>query len=90
MDGILVFDDEKGMRDFHIWLANPPDNDRSETVVLEVTPRIRSQHPGWSVKNLNRFVKQRSRTRISGMLMLDPKHADPVGKSRATLGKTGE
>ena len=77
--------DEQAERDFHMWLANSPDDDRSEAVVVEITPRIRAQHPSWSLKNLNRFVKQRSRVRISGWLMLDPEHPDQVGKTRSTL-----
>lgn len=79
------YSDEEAERDFHIWLANSPDDDRSEAVVVEVTPRIRALHSSWSRKNLNRFVTQRSRVRISGWLMLDPEHPDQVGKTRATV-----
>ena len=40
--------DNQGDRDFHIWLANSADDERSDAVVVELTPRIRAQHPGWS------------------------------------------
>ena len=77
--------DTLGDRDFHLWLANSPDDDRSDAVVVEVTPRVRAQHPSWSLTNLNRFVRQRSRVRISGWLMLDQDHPEQVGKTRVTL-----
>ena len=72
-------------RDFHVWLANSPDDDRLDAVVVEVTPRVRAQHPSWSLTNLRRFVRQQSRVRISGWLMLDEGHLEQVGKTRVTL-----
>ena len=72
-------------RDFHVWLANSPDDDRLDAVVVEVTPRVRARHPSWSLTNLRRFVRQRSRVRISGWLMLDEGHPEQVGKTRVTL-----
>ena len=72
-------------RDFHVWLANSPDDDRLDAVVVEVTPRVRAQHPSWSLTNLRRFVRQQSRVRISGWLMLDEGHPEQVGKTRVTL-----
>src|SRR5712692_2514012 len=72
-------------RDFHVWLANSPDDDRSDAVVVEVTPRVRAQHKSWSLTNLNRLVNQRSRVRISGWLMLDQEHPEQVDKTRTTL-----
>src|SRR5262249_8817096 len=39
--------DEQAERDFHIWLANSPEDERAEAVVVEVTPRIRALHPSW-------------------------------------------
>jgi hypothetical protein len=72
-------------RDFHVWLANSPDDDRSDAVVVEVAPRVRAQRKSWSLTNLNRLVRQRSRVRISGWLMLDQEHPEQVGQTRATL-----
>ena len=78
--------DEEPERDFHLWLANSDDDDdKADAVVVEVTPRIRARHPAWSRKNLGKFVKQKSKVRISGWLMLDPEHPDQVGKTRATV-----
>ncbi len=79
------YSDDSRLRDFHIWLANSTDDDRADAVVVEVTPRIRAQHPSWSLTNLRRLVSQQSRARISGWLMLDPEHPDQVGRTRATL-----
>lgn len=78
------YSDDPQLRDFHIWLANSADGDPADAVVVEVTPRIRARHPGWSLTNLRRFVAQQSRVRISGWLMLDPEHPDQVGRTRAT------
>lgn len=72
-------------RDFHVWLANSPDDDRSAAVVVEVAPRIRAQHSSWSLTNLNRFVRQRASARISGWLLLDQEHPEQVGNTRVTL-----
>jgi hypothetical protein len=77
--------DEPAERDFHIWLANSPDDERAEAVVVEVTPRIRALHKRWTTGNLKTYVQLKTRVRISGWLMLDPEHPDQVGKTRATL-----
>ena len=72
-------------RDFHLWLANSADDDRSEAAVVEISPRFRAQHSSWSLTNLNRLVKQRAQVRISGWLMLDQEHPEQLGKTRVTL-----
>ncbi len=77
--------DDPQLRDFHMWLANSPDDDRADAVVVEVTPRLRAKHKSWSRTNLNRLVTQQTRVRISGWLMLDPEHPDQVSRTRATL-----
>ncbi len=77
--------DKPDERDFHVWLANSPDDNRSDAVVVEVSPRVRALHKSWSLTNLNRLVRQRSRVRISGWLMLDQENPEQIGKTRATL-----
>lgn len=74
-----------GDRDFHLWLAASPVDSRAASVVVEVTPRIRAKHAAWSLKNLKRFVRQRSKVRVSGWLMLDPEHPEQLGLTRKTL-----
>ena len=77
--------DNQGDRDFHIWLANSADDERSDAVVVELTPRIRAQHPSWSRTNLNRLIANKTRVRVSGWVLLDPEHPDQVGKTRVTI-----
>jgi hypothetical protein len=73
-------------RDVHGWLvAEPTDERATRSVIVEFTPRIRARHPTWTVEALDAVVRQKTRVRISGWTMLDPDHAEEVGKSRGTL-----
>jgi hypothetical protein len=72
-------------KDFHVWLANSQDDDKSETVVVEVSPRIRGQHVSSTITNLKRLVKNQAQVRISGWIPLDPGHPKQLGKTRKTL-----
>lgn len=72
-------------RDFHIWLTRSAGEDRSNSIVVEVTPRIRPRHPAWHMARLRKLIKDSSRVRISGWLMLDPEHPDQVGRTRGTI-----
>src|SRR5204863_1553168 len=42
--------------DFHIWMADAPDKDRTQSVVIEATPRVRAFHPGWTIERLRTLV----------------------------------
>jgi hypothetical protein len=77
--------DDAKYRDFHIWLTQNPNEDRSRSIVVEVTPRVRANHPNWRTDVLGQIVKKDQRVRISGWLLLDPEHPDQVGKTRATI-----
>ncbi|MFL6212167.1 MAG: hypothetical protein ACJ74W_25210 [Pyrinomonadaceae bacterium] len=77
--------DDAKYRDFHIWLTQNPNEDRSKSIVVEVTPRVRANHPNWRTDVLGQIVKKDQRVRISGWLLLDPEHPDQVGKTRATI-----
>lgn len=72
-------------RDYHIWFTKSPDDDRSSSIVVEATPPIRSDHPGWRLNVFRQIVNEKSRVRISGWLMFDPEHPDQVGKTRGTI-----
>ena len=72
-------------RDFHIWLTKTAGEDRSQSIVVEVTPPIRAKHPNWRTDVFRRIVREKPRVRISGWLMLDPEHPDQVGKTRGTI-----
>jgi hypothetical protein len=71
--------------DLHAWLADDPGNDRTQAVVAEVSPRVKSYHLGWTLTNIRNLVKNKQKVRISGWLMIDPEHPDQVGKTRGTI-----
>jgi hypothetical protein len=73
--------------DFHIWLIDHPgdDSDRAKSIVVEMTPRVRDNHPGWTTANLVQIARAGVKVRISGWIMLDPEHPDQVGKTRGTI-----
>jgi hypothetical protein len=72
-------------RDWHIWLTKSPGQDRTGSIVVETTPRVRDKHPAWTLKVLRKISKNTERVRISGWLFLDPEHPDQVGKTRGTI-----
>ena len=72
-------------RDHHIWLVSSASDERNRAIVVEMTPRVRANHPTWATDALNRIAKNKQRVRISGWLMLDPEHPDQVGKTRGTI-----
>ena len=74
-----------GFKDFHIWLTRSAGDDRTQSIVVEMTPAVRAQHSHWTTALLGRVVRDKSRVRISGWLMLDPEHPDQVGKTRGTI-----
>ncbi len=73
------------MRDWHIWLAANPGDSRANAIIVEATPRVRPNHPGWSLKALDQLVSGKERVRISGWLFFDPEHPEELGKTRGTL-----
>jgi hypothetical protein len=72
-------------RDFHINLTASPGGDRAQSIIVEMTPRVRVQHPGWQVATLNRIARAGERVRVSGWLLLDQEHPEEVGKTRGTI-----
>jgi hypothetical protein len=72
-------------KDYHMWLADSPDATRAHTIVVELTPRVRVNHPQWTDERLAALVQSRSPVRVSGWLMLDQMHPELVGRNRATL-----
>ena len=71
--------------DFHLWIVDSTDKQRDQSVVVEVTPRIRAQHPGWTIERIRSLVDNQTKVRISGWLMMDPDHPDQIGKTRGTI-----
>ncbi len=71
--------------DNHLWIVDDPRKDRSKSVVVEITPRVRSTHPGWAFERVSPLVDGKTKVRISGWLMLDQEHPDQVNKTRGTI-----
>jgi len=76
---------DAGFKDFHIWLTRTADEDRSQSIVVEMTPALRAQHSNWTTALLGRIAHDNNKVRVSGWLMLDPEHPDQVGKTRGTI-----
>ncbi len=76
---------DRSMRDIHVWLVDQPGADRSRSIVVEETPRIRAKHPTWDVPVLSGLAQDEIRVRISGWLLLDQEHPEQLGKTRGTL-----
>jgi hypothetical protein len=76
---------DQEFRDWHIWLVGSANEDRSRSIVVEVTPRVRASHPAWKISTLRQLARSGDRVRISGWLMLDPEHPDQLGKTRGTI-----
>ena len=70
-------------RDYHMWLTVNPDDPRSKSLVIEVTPRVQDQRPGWTSAALSGL--KGDQVRISGWLLLDQEHPEQIGQTRATL-----
>lgn len=71
--------------DYHIWMIESPSQDRTQSLVVEVTPRVQQFHPAWTGTTLSQIARQKQKVRISGWLMMDPEHPDQVGKTRGTI-----
>jgi hypothetical protein len=71
--------------DYHVWLTDDPSKDRTQAVVVEASPRVRSYHPAWTITNIRKIVNNKQKVRISGWLMMDPEHPDQIGKTRGTI-----
>lgn len=51
------FKDELAWRDFHIWIVrNAPHATKPESIVVEITPRIRQNQPGWTLSKLRKLI----------------------------------
>jgi hypothetical protein len=75
---------DQNQRDFHLWLAASASDSRANAVVVEVTPRVRAQHPNWqpdsAILNLAGH-----HVRISGWLLMDQEHPEQLHATRGTL-----
>jgi hypothetical protein len=71
--------------DYHLWLVDSPEKTRLDSVVVEITPRVRARHPGWTMDRLRALMNSHARVRISGWLLMDAEHPEQIGKTRGTI-----
>jgi hypothetical protein len=72
------------MTDWHVWLTKGPGEDRTRSIVIETTPRIRALHK-WTLKMMDQIARDQTPVRISGWLFFDPEHPDQVSVTRGTI-----
>jgi hypothetical protein len=72
------------MNDWHVWFTKTAGEDRTHSIVIEPTPRIRAMHT-WTLVKMDKIAKDQLRVRISGWVFFDPEHPDQVLKTRGTI-----
>jgi hypothetical protein len=72
-------------RDYHVWLVPGVSGDRASGMVVEISPRLLDQHPGWTEDALQNLIDTQGMVRISGWLTWDEEHPEQVGRTRGTL-----
>jgi hypothetical protein len=72
-------------RDYHLWLTEQLHQGKRESVVVEITPRVRVSHAGWTEERLRALVETQSRVRLRGWLMFDQMHPESMPWTRFTL-----
>ena len=83
--------DTSSDHDWHLWLTSGPKLTRANAVVAEITPRVRAQHPRWTLEKLRAASNAGLQVRVSGWLLLDQEHPEQLkasgnrNKTRATL-----
>lgn len=70
--------------DTHVWLGAHAGDPLSNSVVVEVSPRMKVQHPNWNGRSLSSNVSL-THYRITGWRMWDEEHKSNIGKTRGTL-----
>jgi uncharacterized protein YraI len=75
--------------DWHMYLTKGKHQKTRQAIVVETTPRVRPNHPGWAVDSIKSFVQAGDTVRISGWLMLDPEHWDQMWQYRSASDTTG-
>ncbi len=62
-----------------------PNDDRTNSIGVETTPRARDSHLNWTLSNLRPALNDHLRVRIGGWLVFDPEHPDQINPTRGTI-----
>lgn len=77
IEGFLVDAKKEGMespnchsedddqRDFHLYMVGEESADKSESVIVEMTPRVRKDRSGWTIAALRKIAKLKEEVRVS-------------------------
>ncbi|HEX8990468.1 MAG TPA: hypothetical protein VF784_02220 [Anaerolineales bacterium] len=77
--------DSSSYLDWHISFAQNARDDRAQSILVEVTPRIRMRHR-WTIDAIHALlIDVHVPARLSGWLYFDPEHPGDVGVTRASL-----
>jgi hypothetical protein len=71
--------------DWHVAVVGKQGDGEGSAVVVEPTPRVRVNHPRWTVARLTPWLDSANPVRISGWLMFDPAHRNHLRRYRKTL-----
>lgn len=72
-------------RDYHMWLSEKPHQHDRQSIVIEITPRVRALHANWTEERFRDLLARQTRVRVSGWLLLDQMHPELVDINRNTL-----
>ena len=71
--------------DWHLSFTQNPRDDRAQSMLAEVTPRLRQKHQ-WTMDLIHStLIDNHMRVRLSGWLYFDPEHPGDLGLTRTTL-----
>jgi hypothetical protein len=79
----------KDWLDFHIWIVgSKAAATKAKSFVVEITPRVRQDHPGWTVTKLRKLIPPHAWTkvRVKRLATFDSEHWNfAKGRKRATV-----
>jgi hypothetical protein len=70
--------DDPDMHDFHMWLGTSATAAHKDSMVIEITPRVRAKN-GWTVEWIKSLKHQH--VKVSGWMLWDPLHANMATNS---------
>ncbi len=77
--------DSSSYLDWHLSFTKNPRDERTQSVLAEVTPRVRLNHR-WTIDSIHSLIMgDHVPVRVSGWLYFDPEHPGDLGVTRSTL-----